>query len=88
MLDSRASQNLMPKMIVDNLGLDITRTCKDLFSLDSRKIICLGMIKDLVVTLSQIPAKIIVMDVVVANIPPKFGMFLSISWAVKLKGTL
>ena len=28
------------------------------------------------------------MDVVVADIPPKFGMLLSRSWAAKLKGTL
>jgi hypothetical protein len=29
-----------------------------------------------------------VMDVVVADIPPKFGMLLSRSWDAKLKGTL
>jgi hypothetical protein len=29
-----------------------------------------------------------VMDVVVADIPPKFGMLLSRSWPAKLKGTL
>ena len=28
------------------------------------------------------------MDVVVVDIPPKFGMLLSMSWAAKLKGTL
>ena len=28
------------------------------------------------------------MDVIVADIPVKFGMFLSRSWSVKLKGTL
>ena len=28
------------------------------------------------------------MDVVVVDIPPKFGMLLSRSWATKLKGTL
>ena len=28
------------------------------------------------------------MDVVVANVPPKFGMLLSRSWDSKLKGTL
>ena len=28
------------------------------------------------------------MDVVVADVPPKFGMLLSRSWATKLKGTL
>jgi hypothetical protein len=88
MLDSGASHNLMPKVIMDELGLDITRPYKDLFSFDSRKVKCLGLIKDLVVSLAQIPSKNLVMDVVVADIPPKFGMLLSRSWAAKLKGTL
>ena len=34
MLDSRASHNLMPKVIMDELGLDITRPYKDLLSFD------------------------------------------------------
>ena len=42
----------------------------------------------MVVFLHQIPEKSLVMDVVVANVPPKFGMLLSRSWAAKLKGTL
>jgi hypothetical protein len=88
MLDSGASHNLMPKVVMDQLGLDVTRPYKDLFSFDSRKVKCLGMIKDMVVSLAQIPTKNMVMDVVVADIPPKFGMLLSRSWAAKLKGTL
>ena len=88
MLDSGASHNLMPKMIMDNLGLDITRPYKDLYSFDSRKLRCLGLINDLVVSLHQIPEKSIVMDVVVADVPVKFGMLLSQSWDAKLKGTL
>jgi hypothetical protein len=48
----------------------------------------LGLIKDLVVSLAQIPAKNMVMDVVIVDIPPKFGMLLSRSWDVKLKGNL
>jgi len=40
------------------------------------------------VGLTQIPAKTIVMDIVVADIPPKFGMLLSRSWAAKIKGTM
>jgi hypothetical protein len=88
MLDSRASHNLIPKVVMDQLGLDITRPYKDLFSFDSRKVKCLGLIKDMVVYLSQIPAKNMVMDIVVVDIPPKFGMLLSRSWAAKLKGTL
>jgi hypothetical protein len=88
MLDFGTSHNLMPKVIMDELGLDITRPHKDLFSFDSRKVKCLGLIKDLVVSLTQIPSKNMFMDVVVADIPPKFGMLLSSSWAVNLKGTL
>jgi hypothetical protein len=41
MLDSRASHNLMPKVIMDELGLEITRPYRDLFSFDSRKVKCL-----------------------------------------------
>jgi hypothetical protein len=78
----------MPKVVMEQLVLDITRPYKDIFSFDSRKVKCLGLIKDIVVSLSQIPTKNMVMDVVVADIPPKFGMLLSRSWAAKLKGTL
>ena len=37
---------------------------------------------------SRTPAKSIIMDAVVVDIPPKFGMLLSGSWDSKLKGTL
>jgi hypothetical protein len=70
---------------MDKLGLDITRPFKNLFSFDSRKVKCLGLIKDLVVHLSQIPTKNMVMDGVVADILAKFGMLLSRSWDEKLK---
>lgn len=88
MLDSGASHNLMPKVVMDSLGLDITRPYKDLFSFDSRQEKCLGLIKYLIVTLAQILGKSVIMDVVVVDIPAKFGMLLSRSWAAKLKGTL
>jgi hypothetical protein len=88
MLDSGASHNLMPKVIMEEMGLDITRPYKDLFSFYSRKVKCEGLIKYIVVTLAQIPSKTMIMDVVVADNPPKFGMLLSRSWDTKLKGTL
>lgn len=77
MLDSGASHNLMPKAIMDKLGLSITRPYHDLYSCDSGRVKCLGLIKYLVVSLDQIPAKNLLMDVIVANIPPGFGMLLS-----------
>ena len=88
MLDYGASQNLIPKVLMEKLGLDITRPYKDLYSFDSRKVKCIGMIKDLCITLAQIPAKIIVMNIFVADIPPKYGMLVSQSCGEKLQGTL
>jgi hypothetical protein len=88
MLDSGASHNLIRKEVMEKLGLKVTRPYKDLHSFDSSKFRCIGLIKDLCITLVQIPAKIMVMDVVVADIPPKYGMLLSRSWGAKLKGTL
>ena len=88
MLYLGASHNLMHKRIMDQLGLDVTRPYKDLFSFDSNKVKCLVFIKYLVISLDQILAKNLVMDVVVADIPPKFKMLLSRSCTSKLKGTL
>ena len=88
MLDSGASHNLMSKVITDNLGLYVTKPYKYLFSFDSREVKCLGLIKDLVVIFHQIYEKSLIVDVVVVDVPPKFGMLLSRLWAAKLKGML
>jgi len=65
-----ASHNLMPKSIVEKLGLDITRPYHDLYSFDLGRVKCLGLIKDLVMSLDQILAKNMFMDVVVIDITP------------------
>ena len=52
MLDSGASHNLIPRVVVESLGLDITRPYKYLFLFYSRKVKCLGLIRDMVVTLA------------------------------------
>ena len=70
------------------MGLEVTRPYKYLYSFDSRKVKCIGLIKDMVVTLKKIPSKTVVMDVVVTNIPPKFSVIFSRSWTSKLTGSL
>jgi ribonuclease HI len=87
-MDSGASHNLMPKTVMEELGLEVTQAYHDLYSFDSRRVQCLGVIKDLVVTLFQLPMKSLVMDIVVADVPPKFGMLLSRYWIKILGGTL
>jgi ribonuclease HI len=88
LMDSGASHNLMPKTVMKELGLEVTKAYHDLYSFDSRRVKCLGVIKYLVVTLFQLPMKSVVMDIVVADVPPKFGMLLSRYWIKRLGGTL
>jgi hypothetical protein len=88
LMDSGDSHNLMPKTVMEELGLEVTKDYHDLYSFDSRRVQCLGVIKDLVVTLFQLPMKSVFMDIMVADVPPKFGMLLSRSWIKRLGGTL
>lgn len=44
----------------------------------------LGLIKDLAISLNHIPSKCMLMDIIVVDIPTKFGMLLSRSWMEKL----
>jgi ribonuclease HI len=88
LMDSGASHNLMPKAVMEELGLEVTRAYHDLYSFDSIRVQCLGVIKDLVVSLFQLPMKNMIMDIVVADVPPKFGMLFSRSWIKRLGGTL
>jgi len=73
---------------MEKLGLDVTQKYHDLYSFDSGIVHCIGLIKYFVVSLDQILAKNVLMDVVIANIPPRFGMLLSRPWGAKVKGTL
>jgi hypothetical protein len=60
LMDSGSSHNLMPKIVMDELVPEITKTYHDLYSFESRKVKCLGVIKCLVVTLFQLPMKSVV----------------------------
>ena len=77
LLDFGASHNLMPKAVMEALGLSITKPYQELYAFDSRVVKCLGVIKDMVVILTWLPMKSVIMDVLVVDIAPKFGMLLS-----------
>jgi hypothetical protein len=61
---------------MEKLGLDITIPYKDLCSFDSKKLQCLGMIKYLEVGMVQIPRKFVMMNVMIVDVPPTYGMLL------------
>jgi hypothetical protein len=44
----------MPKIVMEELGLEVTKYYHDLYYFDSMKVKCLGVIKDLVVSLFQL----------------------------------
>jgi hypothetical protein len=88
LMDYGVSHNVMPKVVMEELRLDVTKPDHDLYYFDSKKVKCLGVMKDVVVTFSQLPMKSVVLDVIVVDIPPKFGMLLSRSRAKKVGGTL
>lgn len=52
MLDSTTSHILMPLTVMEQLGLQITKPYKDLYSFESKIVKCLGMIKDQEVNLA------------------------------------
>jgi hypothetical protein len=52
LMESGASHNVMPKVVMEELGLEITKPYQDIYSFDSQKVKCLGLIKDLVVSLA------------------------------------
>jgi hypothetical protein len=73
---------------MNELGLELTKSYHDLFSFDFRKVKCLGLIKYLSISLSQLPMRSMVMNIVVDDVTPKFGILLSRAWIKRLGGTL
>ena len=88
LIDSGALHNLMPKAVMEALGLTVTKPYHDLYAFDSIAVKFIGVIKDMVVIFTQLPIKSVMMDVVIADIAPQFGMFLSSSWEKRVGGTL
>ena len=76
LLDYGASHNLIPKVVMEALELSITNPFRNPYAFESRAVKCIWVIKNLVVSLSQIPMKSILTDVVVVDIPQKHGMLL------------
>jgi hypothetical protein len=90
MLDSGASNNIMPYGVMRQLGLKVTGPYQNVYAMDSKKVEVWGLIKDLKVRLAVFPERIICMDVVAAEVPKSqdMGHAFSRSWAATLGGTL
>ena len=88
MLDSKAAMNVMPLSIMKEMGLEITRPYGNVCGIDSRSVQAYGLIKNLKAGLFAFPDLNTMMDVVVIDLPPVYGMLLSRKRAAGLGGYL
>ena len=74
--------------MMEKIGLGTAKPYKDIYSLNSERVQCLGMIKDLLVGMVKIPRKFVMMDGIIANVPPTYGMLLSRQWGTFVGGSI
>jgi len=88
MLDFDASKTIMTKKVMDQLNLRICRHYHNIFSMDSRKVEFLRVVKDLQISLVDYPYKIITMDIAIIDVPNVWGILLLKNFAVDLGGSI
>ena len=85
-IDSGASDNVMPYSIAKALGLNLTKMHGRCYSMDAKQFPLLGQIKDAQVTLASHPEKKLLLTILVANILASYGLLLSKSFCRDLGG--
>ncbi|KAH9327817.1 hypothetical protein KI387_043751 [Taxus chinensis] len=88
MIDSGASSSVMPKQIVDQLGLQYETTSKGVVQLDGTAIATVRVIRNLSLTLHACPNVVILQDASVIDLPPLFALCLSRDFTAKIGGYL
>ena len=78
--------NVMPLHVMKKIGLEVTRPYGNVCGIDSRRVQSYGLIKNLRADLFACLDISTMMDVVVIDLPPAYGMLLSKKWAVGLGG--
>ena len=85
-IDLRASDNVMPTSIANDLGLPFTKTFGRCFSMDAKQVSFLGQIKDAQVAFAAYPSKRLKPTILVVNIPARYAMLLSRSFCKDIGG--
>lgn len=88
MIDSQASNNVMPIKIMEAMGLTLDTAQGKFYAMDSREVPVVGTIRALPYKLTQYLDKYLVMTILVADIPPHFGMLLSRKWSASMGGNM
>lgn len=88
MIDSGVSSSIMPKKIVDKLGLTYEPLSEGVVQLDGPAVNTVGVIKNLDLILHACPNFSIRQDVYIIDLPPYFALCLSRDFKAKLGGYL
>ncbi|KAH9303231.1 hypothetical protein KI387_014814, partial [Taxus chinensis] len=88
MFDSGASCNVMPLEVMNKLDIKVKVAYGSCTAMDSREVSVVGCVKGLVVQLETYPGKNLKLDVVIFDIPTKWGMLLLRKWAASVGGSV
>jgi hypothetical protein len=86
MVDSGASSNVMPLSVCQKINVEVKPSDMKIIQLDRTKVTVVGELKDVLIRLSSNLKVHQVIDIVVADIPEVYGMFLSRDWSEQLHG--
>lgn len=86
MFDSGASTTVMPKVIVDALGIKYEPLRRGFMKLDEKTIQTIGVIKYLPLQLYSFSNITILQDIEIISIPPVFRLCLSRFFTTKIRG--
>lgn len=88
MIDSGASNTVMPAKIMKSLGIKVDTPHGRCQAMDSREVPVIGTIKAFPYKLAAFPDKQLTMSVLVVDIPPQHGMLLSRKWSASMGGSI
>lgn len=86
MIDSRASNNVMPIKIMEEVVSKIDSTYGKCYVMDSRKVLVIGVINKVPYKLEALREKELFTSITVVDIPPTYGMLLSREWSASMGG--
>ena len=86
MIDSGASKNVMPYSVCKRLNA-VPQPCDtSIVQLDRSNVKVIGKLKEVLIRLASNPQVHFIIDIIVADIPEAYGLFLSRDWSQKLDG--
>jgi hypothetical protein len=89
LIDSGATNNIMPLSIMEALGLECTKyyeTRESIYAIDSRKVPAYGEIKDFCAWISSTPHVTTVFTIIVVDLPATYGVVLGCDWCSMIGG--